>query len=286
MSVVIVCYLINVCVLGGVYMFNWEDDFDEIILERGRGYFITNYVKDCVFDELNHTISAASKGSELYQVQITLDAQNSSPVNYSCTCPYAAKNCNCKHMAAVTGERTVSQWAEAHEPSRLKWKLGGDIYADKPYTEVENPDIVSLGARERHVAVNVEGYTYASTNNVIVLEPRGKEVFRDIYVSINDQTGLTLDISDDGKQLIVKRQGQVVETYLVHDDVKQLLNANINRAKSAENNPNPEASKDNIDNLVVNYEGEDYKIIISYYDFRRDYQGLSSVTIMFDMLTK
>lgn len=186
----------------------------------------------------------------------------------------------------MTGERTVSQWAEAHEPSRLKWKLGGDIYADKPYTEVENPDIVSLGARERHVAVNVEGYTYASTNNVIVLEPRGKEVFRDIYVSINDQTGLTLDISDDGKQLIVKRQGQVVETYLVHDDVKQLLNANINRAKSAENNPNPEASKDNIDNLVVNYEGEDYKIIISYYDFRRDYQGLSSVTIMFDMLTK
>ncbi len=101
-----------------------------------------------------------------------------------------------------------------------------------------------------------------------------------------DIAGLTLDISDDGKQLIVKRQGQVVETYLVHDDVKQLLNANINRAKSAENNPNPEASKDNIDNLVVNYEGEDYKIIISYYDFRRDYQGLSSVTIMFDMLTK
>lgn len=126
MSVVIVCYLINVCVLGGVYMFNWEDDFDEIILERGRGYFITNYVKDCVFDELNHTISAVSKGSELYQVQITLDAQNSSPVNYSCTCPYATKNCNCKHMVAV-----MYQFEAQYHQEQVKESIGNNFL--EPY---------------------------------------------------------------------------------------------------------------------------------------------------------
>lgn len=150
MSVVIVCYLINVCVLGGVYMFNWEDDFDEIILERGRGYFITNYVKDCVFDELNHTISAVSKGSELYQVQITLDAQNSSPVNYSCTCPYATKNCNCKHMAAV-----MYQFEAQYHQEQVKESIGNnflepyELRAQHQADVIENTDEIDEKEKRR-----------------------------------------------------------------------------------------------------------------------------------------
>lgn len=76
---------------------NWEYEFTQLILNRGKKYFADGRV-DCLRREGN-TYYASVVGTENYEVQISFD--NEDMINrVTCTCPYAREN-NCKHMAAV-----------------------------------------------------------------------------------------------------------------------------------------------------------------------------------------
>ena len=76
---------------------DWENDFQDKILNRGYDYFQRDLVK--VTENKNTHISASVTGSEIYHVEIELFSDE---IEYlSCTCPYADSGEYCKHMAAV-----------------------------------------------------------------------------------------------------------------------------------------------------------------------------------------
>ena len=76
---------------------NWENDFQEKILDRGYDYFQRDLVK--VTENKKTHISASVTGSEIYHVEIELFSDE---IEYlSCTCPHADSGEYCKHMAAV-----------------------------------------------------------------------------------------------------------------------------------------------------------------------------------------
>ena len=76
---------------------DWENDFQDKILNRGYDYFQRDLVK--VTENKNTHISASVTGSEIYHVEIELFSDE---IEYlSCTCPHADSGEYCKHMAAV-----------------------------------------------------------------------------------------------------------------------------------------------------------------------------------------
>ncbi|MGN0778207.1 MAG: SWIM zinc finger domain-containing protein [Aristaeellaceae bacterium] len=78
-------------------MKNWKFHFAPHILERGLDYFDDDAVTKLV--KTSEGYEATVEGSECYHVTIALASQQ--PVSMSCTCPYAERGENCKHMAAV-----------------------------------------------------------------------------------------------------------------------------------------------------------------------------------------
>ena len=76
----------------------WKYMFSDRILERGREYYFAGAVRNLKMTKDGFT--AEVEGSETYQVEIHLD--NEKNVEYmGCSCPYARKGNECKHMAAV-----------------------------------------------------------------------------------------------------------------------------------------------------------------------------------------
>ncbi len=84
---------------------DWEDEFRDIILDRGYDYYIKNHIKN--YSETDKLISATVTGNNNYEVQIRYNTKRI--MDMTCTCPYAAKGYNCKHMAAV-----LYKWDESH----------------------------------------------------------------------------------------------------------------------------------------------------------------------------
>lgn len=78
----------------------WELDFDDQILARGRRYYEEGRVSELVRDEDTDTWTADVEGSEVYHVSVTLTGDETEPLVYSCTCPYSGAP-YCKHTAAV-----------------------------------------------------------------------------------------------------------------------------------------------------------------------------------------
>lgn len=75
----------------------WEYLFENRILDRGWDYFNENAVEDLVITD--QEISATVIGNEDYEVNILIEEDEI--IDMYCSCPYAAKGNNCKHMAAV-----------------------------------------------------------------------------------------------------------------------------------------------------------------------------------------
>lgn len=83
---------------------NWQQLFDERIIDRGYEYFCDGTVED--LKVRNNTITATVWGTDDYEVKINLDKDGTEVKIKSmfCSCPYADSGANCKHMAAVLFE--------------------------------------------------------------------------------------------------------------------------------------------------------------------------------------
>ena len=76
---------------------DWELLFKPHILHRGAEYYRDAAVEDLKITDTQ--ITAIVLGTEDYNVEI--DIKDGVIEAMSCTCPYAADDNNCKHMAAV-----------------------------------------------------------------------------------------------------------------------------------------------------------------------------------------
>ena len=79
-------------------MYEWENAFNQTILERGKKYANGNRVKIVSTDY--KTTSAVVRGSQQYNVSVRLTKAGGF-AGGSCDCPYAIDHHRCKHMAAV-----------------------------------------------------------------------------------------------------------------------------------------------------------------------------------------
>lgn len=75
----------------------WYKLFRQHILDRGIEYFEDGEVID--FSYSANEIKASVNGSDVYEVEISLDEEDVKDMY--CSCPHAADGHNCKHMAAV-----------------------------------------------------------------------------------------------------------------------------------------------------------------------------------------
>ena len=75
----------------------WYRLFRQHILDRGIEYFEDGEVTG--FSYSNNGIKASVNGSDIYEVEISLDEED--VIDMYCSCPHAADGHNCKHMAAV-----------------------------------------------------------------------------------------------------------------------------------------------------------------------------------------
>lgn len=118
----------------------WTEHFSPVILDRGRRYAQYGNVRH--MDVSDGEVSAYVQGSDLYDVKIRL--QEGEPVEMYCSCPYAERGANCKHMAAVLykldeerGNESVSEPAEdlsdlqvkaaAPDPEKVRESIGSLI---------------------------------------------------------------------------------------------------------------------------------------------------------------
>ena len=76
---------------------DWYKLFRQHILDRGIEYFEDGEVLE--FSYSNNEIKASVNGSDIYEVEISLDEED--VIDMYCSCPYAADGHNCKHMVAV-----------------------------------------------------------------------------------------------------------------------------------------------------------------------------------------
>lgn len=106
---------------------DWKNLFAQHILERGYDY----YCEDAVInmDISTDTIQADVEGTEIYEVEISLDGDE--VIDMYCSCPYAEDGRNCKHMAAV-----LYKWEEDSELEEVSGEKEDEIQRI-----VENADI-------------------------------------------------------------------------------------------------------------------------------------------------
>ena len=75
----------------------WYTLFRQHMIDSGIKYYENGHVLD--FSYSDNKITAQVEGTDIYNVQITLDGEE--VTDMYCSCPYAADGRNCKHMAAV-----------------------------------------------------------------------------------------------------------------------------------------------------------------------------------------
>ncbi|MDO4336849.1 MAG: SWIM zinc finger family protein [Eubacteriales bacterium] len=89
----------------------WENMFQEVILDRGYGYYCDGVVENLDFD--GERLTADVYGTRRYEVEIQFDGDEIQTM--SCSCPYAADGTPCKHMAAVLYEWYEDEWDSEEE---------------------------------------------------------------------------------------------------------------------------------------------------------------------------
>ena len=90
-------------------MQEWEKQFDEIALEKGRKLYHSSKVRD--FKQEGEKLSAVFAGVQVYRVEMALE--KNLPVRMHCQCPKARGGSKCEHMAAILfylfGDREAEQ---------------------------------------------------------------------------------------------------------------------------------------------------------------------------------
>lgn len=76
---------------------DWSRLFSRTILERGKRYYQSGYVRN--LKKVDNQYRANVAGTRTYRVTITVDGKRIKKMQ--CTCPYAEDGARCKHMAAV-----------------------------------------------------------------------------------------------------------------------------------------------------------------------------------------
>ncbi len=76
---------------------NFEELFEEKILERGYNYYLEDSVHEVTKN--GNYYEGLVYGTEIYEVQVKIN-RNGNVEDMDCDCPYAEEN-NCKHMAAL-----------------------------------------------------------------------------------------------------------------------------------------------------------------------------------------
>lgn len=100
----------------------WKDNFEEHILMRGEDYYYSGAVEN--LKKTSEGYEAQVEGSELYQVEIHLSG--GTVMDMYCSCPYAEKGKNCKHMAAVLYQvENELAWNNCYEQTDIKSLIKG-----------------------------------------------------------------------------------------------------------------------------------------------------------------
>lgn len=99
-------------------MANWRNLFKPWILERGQEYFECGQVTELEDD--GDLVRAEVSGSQDYHVEVRRSGKRVERM--SCDCPYADKDENCKHMAAVLFA-LEDQSAQQRTGCRLEWQV-------------------------------------------------------------------------------------------------------------------------------------------------------------------
>lgn len=92
----------------------WQDLFQEIILERGYDYYLTDHIAEMTVD--GDLIKAIVQGDDAYDVEI--ECVKGNPIAFYCDCPYAIEDRNCKHMAAVLFNYEMNFQSTAVKPAQ------------------------------------------------------------------------------------------------------------------------------------------------------------------------
>lgn len=112
-------------------MANWRNLFKPWILERGQEYFECGQVVE--LEEKGSVVRAEVSGSQAYRVEMHRSGKR---VDWmSCDCPYADKDENCKHMAAVLFalEKPSAQHSSG---CRLEWQVALEKLSEKQMREL------------------------------------------------------------------------------------------------------------------------------------------------------
>ena len=99
-------------------MASWRDFFKPWILERGQEYFECGQVTELEDD--GDLVRAEVSGSQDYHIEIQRCGKRVERM--SCDCPYADKDENCKHMAAVLFA-LEDRSAQQRTGCRLEWQV-------------------------------------------------------------------------------------------------------------------------------------------------------------------
>lgn len=133
-------------------LINWKRQFESHIRDRGYGYAIDHLVT--MMHEEDHRIEAQVSGTMSYDVVIEYDFHR--VTGMACTCPYAVKGRNCKHMAAVLYVLELEEAAQ----------LTKDLVNDGRREEEANPradketveDLIALYAQDEEEWNRYDGY--------------------------------------------------------------------------------------------------------------------------------
>lgn len=112
-------------------MANWRDLFRPWILERGLDYFECGQVVG--MEGEGNLVRAEVCGSQVYHVEIRHSGKRVDCM--SCDCPYADKDENCKHMAAVLFAME-DRSAQQRTRCRLEWQVALEKLSKKQMREL------------------------------------------------------------------------------------------------------------------------------------------------------
>ena len=109
---------------------NWKRKFRDLILDRGRNYYMRNRVYGLTYR--NNIFTARVLGSHAYDVEIKI--REDDIIYMKCSCPYAVSGAYCKHMAAVMyaieeeGEELRQVTLDLHEKNVQPFTISKDTY--------------------------------------------------------------------------------------------------------------------------------------------------------------
>lgn len=112
-------------------MANWRDLFNPWTLERGQEYFECGQVTELEDD--GNLVRAEVSGAQAYHVEIRRSGKREERM--SCDCPYADKDENCKHMAAVLFE-LEHRSAQQRLNCRLEWQVALEKLSEEQMREL------------------------------------------------------------------------------------------------------------------------------------------------------